>query len=270
MQVNYRLVFPGQCMNRCRTALHSRFFPQLCCTVVPWWRRKPLPAALLAQLVVLANCGHQSRRRPQATFHGSADAPLVSSRLPQYQSRPATLRRVFLKRGRQASRYRRCVRPCARAAPWPVLLSRARVLAATSLFFPRKQKKEREIHVRAATRERKARPRRTRTRRGTVVRPVAIGGPIGHQFRPGHGLSAEAGVHVPRAAPVIPGSDKSGRKIRSRWTAVVAFPLRFLILLTVSPLLFDWKTRPQVTDGCRSSNLAVAGLITPSLAAAMT
>lgn len=163
--------------------------------------------------------GHQSRRRPQATFHGSADAPLVSSRLPQYQSRPATLRRVFLKRGRQASRYRRCVRPCARAAPWPVLLSRARVLAATSLFFPRKQKKEREIHVRAATRERKARPRRTRTRRGTVVRPVAIGGPIGHQFRSGHGLSAEAGVHVPRAAPVIPGSDKSGRKIRSRWTA---------------------------------------------------
>lgn len=144
--------------------------------------------------------------------------------------------------------------------------SRARVLAATSPFFPRK--KEREIHVRAATRERKARPH-SHSHTHRHGRP-AIGGPIGHQFRPGHGLSAEAGVHVPRAAPVIPGSGKSGRKIRSRWTAVVAFPLRFLILLTVSPLLFDWKTRPQVRDGCRSSNLAVAGLITPSLAAAMT
>lgn len=42
--------------------------------------------------------------------------------------------------------------------------SRARVLAATSPFFPRK--KEREIHDRAATRERKARPHSHSQRHG--------------------------------------------------------------------------------------------------------
>lgn len=162
--------------------------------------------------------GHQSRRRPQATFHGSADAPLVSSRLPQYQSRPATLRRVFLKRGRQASRYRRCVRPFHVRVRRPgQFCSRARVLAAASPFFSTKKEREKST---SEPRLANAKPGRTRIRiGGTVVRPVAIGGPIGHQFRSGHGLSAEAGVHVPRAAPVIPGSGKSGRKIRSRWTA---------------------------------------------------
>lgn len=226
MQVNYRLVFQGQvpvishqpvrlCMNRCRTALHSCFFPSS--VVLPWWRRKPLPAALLAQLVVLANCG-------QATNRAGAHRPRSTARQTRLSSRPVSrntnhaLPLCAACSSNAAGRHPAIVVACVhvRARRPGQFCSRARVLAAASPFFSTKKKREKST---SEPRLANAKPGRTRIRIGTVVRPVAIGGPIGHQFRSGHGLSAEAGVHVPRAAPVIPGSDKSGRKIRSRWTA---------------------------------------------------
>jgi hypothetical protein len=96
MQVNYRLVFPGQvpvishqpvrlCMNRCRTALHSRFFPQLCCTVVPWWRRKPLPAALLAA----CPAGRPRQLRPPIAPAPTGHVPRLGRRASRLVPSPA-------------------------------------------------------------------------------------------------------------------------------------------------------------------------------------
>jgi len=152
------------------------FFFSSICTLAAW------QTALLAYLAVLAECGHPTNRTgavrcPESTFHGP---------VPRDQSRHATLRRVFLKRGRRPAIV--VASMCARdeRRPGPFFCALGLGLAATSSFLPRKSERN----------SRQSRDSRTQ-------RPVAlaearssqwhhcISGPIGHQFRSAHGLSAD-------------------------------------------------------------------------------
>ena len=178
---------------------------------------------------------HQSRRRsalarsPRSTARQTRPVPLSRT-----EPRPATLRRVFLKRGRRpaivvASHVRARVTSGAR----PVLQCIG-LVATIALFF---HEKARETHVRHSRDSQTQRPV-GRARRATVV-PVAIGGPIGHQFRSAHGLSA------PRWRPEAEGTgasrvlhvracrscDSGERQVRPKYQIPVLWWLLFLRFL---------------------------------------
>lgn len=166
-------MFPGQVpvifqrprrfrMNRCETALQSplRFsFSALYLgglanraapRCLPSWPSSPTAATNRAGAVRRAPVPFA--HWPQSTVHGSADEPLVPSQIsPTWspdQSHPATLRRVFLKRGRRPAIVVAC--PCAR-------VTSGAPATTTSSFFLHEKKREKFTSELAATRERKGR-----------------------------------------------------------------------------------------------------------------
>lgn len=222
-------------MNRCETALQSplRFsFSALYLgglanraapRCLPSWPSSPTAATNRAGAVRRAPVPFA--HWPQSTVHGSADEPLVPSQIsPTWspdQSHPATLRRVFLKRGRRPAIVVAC--PCARVT------SGAPATTSSSFFSARK--KAREIHVRASRDSRTQRPVALAEAGGTVVL-VGIGGPTGRSSVP---LTSRAvgGGRSTRSACCS--CDSGERQVRPKyqipvdWWLLLVF-LRFLIL----------------------------------------
>jgi hypothetical protein len=145
--------------------------------------------------------------------------------------------------------------PCARARderrPGPP--RSATKLAATSSFLPRKKREKF-----TSEQPRLANAKAGRTRRGTVV-PVAIGGPIGHQFRSAHARAVGGGRSTRSASRSC---DSGQRQVRPKYQIpeVVAFPALSDSLTVVALAAHsDWIGRrgpnAEVRNGCRSSNL---------------